>query len=131
MFEQETHGVLVRVDPQFLPDESEPAEGRFVWAYTIEIENRSDDTVQLVARTWRITDANGVTQEVHGAGVIGQQPVIGPGQSFRYTSAAPLAAPSGLMVGEYSMLRVDQGEAFDLPVPAFALDSPHARPLLN
>jgi ApaG protein len=106
MFERETDGVLVRVEPQFLPEESEPAEGRFVWAYTIEIENRTLETVQLVARTWRITDANGVTQEVHGAGVIGQQPVIGPGQSFRYTSAAPLAAPSGLMVVRPARARI-------------------------
>jgi ApaG protein len=125
MFEQETLGVLVRVEPQFLPEESEPDEGRYVWSYTIEIENRSLETVQLVSRFWRITDANGVTQEVHGHGVLGQQPVIPPGECFRYTSAAPLAAPSGLMVGAYSMVRVDDGEPFDIAVPAFALDSPH------
>jgi ApaG protein len=125
MYEQETAGVVVRVAPQFLPEESEPDENRYVWAYTIEIENRSDDTLQLISRFWRITDANGLTQEVRGLGVIGQQPVILPGQCFRYTSAAPLAAPSGVMMGAYSMQRVDNGEAFDIAVPLFALDSPH------
>jgi ApaG protein len=124
MYEQETAGLVVRVEPQFLPDESEPDENRYVWAYTIEIENRSDDTVQLISRFWRITDANGLTQEVRGTGVIGQQPVIPPGERFRYTSAAPLTAPSGVMIGAYSMQRVDNGEAFDIAVPLFALDSP-------
>lgn len=130
MYEQETSGLVVRVEPQFLPEESAPDEGRFVWAYTIEIENRSTDPVQLVSRFWRITDENGLTQEVRGPGVIGQQPVIGPGQSFRYTSAAPLAAPSGVMLGAYSMQRED-GEAFDIAVPLFALDSPHHSKLAN
>jgi ApaG protein len=131
MYEQETAGVLVRVEPQFLPEESEPDEGRYVWAYTIEIENRSPDSVQLVSRFWKITDENGLTQEVRGPGVIGQQPVIAPGESFRYTSAAPLAAPSGVMLGAYSMQRVDNGEAFDIAVPAFALESPHHSRMLN
>ena len=131
MFEQETAGILVRVEPQFLPDESEPDEHRFVWSYTIEIENRSPDSVQLISRFWRLTDANGVTQEVTGAGVVGQQPVIPPGQCFRYTSAAPLAAPSGVMMGAYSMIRVDSGEEFDIAVPLFALDSPHEQRLAN
>lgn len=131
MFEQETSGLMVRVEPQFLPEESQPDEGRFVWAYTIEIENRSPEKVQLMSRYWRITDANGVTQEVQGPGVVGQQPVIGPGQSFRYTSAAPLAAPSGMMMGAYSMVRVADGEEFDIPVPLFLLDSPHQTRLAN
>ena len=131
MFEQETAGVLVRVEPQFLPEESEPDENRFVWAYTIEIENRSPETVQLLSRYWKIMDENGLTQEVRGPGVVGQQPVLAPGASFRYTSAAPLAAPSGVMVGTYSMLRLDRGEEFDIPVPAFPLDSPHQSKLAN
>jgi ApaG protein len=131
MFEQETAGVLVRVEPQFLPEESEPDENRFVWAYTIEIENRTPETVQLLSRYWRIMDENGLTQEVRGAGVVGQQPVLAPGGSFRYTSACPLAAPSGVMVGTYSMLRLDRGEEFDIAVPAFPLDSPHQSKLAN
>jgi ApaG protein len=131
MYEQETSGLMVRVEPQFLPEESAPDEGRVVWAYTIEIENRGADSVQLISRFWRITDENGLTQEVEGPGVVGQQPVIPPGESYRYTSAAPLAAPSGLMMGAYSMRRVDNGEAFDSAVPLCALDSPQQTRLAN
>lgn len=131
MYEQETSGLVVRVEPQFLPEESAPDQSRFVWSYTIEIENRGAEPVQLMSRFWRITDENGHTQEVRGDGVIGQQPVIGPGQSFRYTSAAPLAAPSGVMMGAYSMVKTDNGESFDIAVPLFALDSPHQNRLAN
>lgn len=131
MYEQETAGVIVRVEPSFLAEELKPEEGRFVWAYTIEIENTTREPVKLVSRFWRITDENGLTQEVRGEGVIGQQPVINPGQSFRYTSAAPLAAPSGVMMGAYSMQRTENGEAFDIAVPLFALDSPHNSRLAN
>lgn len=131
MYEQETSNIVVRVAPQFLPEESAPDERRFVWAYTIEIENRGQDTVQLLSRYWRITDENGVTQEVRGPGVVGEQPVLEPGESFRYSSAAPLAAPSGVMQGAYSMMRVDSGDAFEIAVPLFALDSPHAARRVN
>lgn len=131
MYELETAGLLVRVEPQFLPEESDPAQSRFVWAYTIEIENRSQADVRLMSRYWRITDAKGVTQEVRGEGVIGQQPLIPPGQSFRYTSAAPLAAPSGMMMGAYTMVRLDGGAPFDIAVPPFLLDSPHQTQLAN
>ena len=131
MYEAETAGLLVRVEPQFLAQESDPDESRFVWAYTIEIVNCSTETVQLISRYWRIMDENGLTQEVRGAGVVGQQPVLEPGESFRYTSACPLAAPSGVMVGTYSMQRVGNGDAFDIAVPAFPLDSPHQSKLAN
>lgn len=131
MYEQETAGMVVRVEPRFLAEESAPSEGRYVWGYAIEIENCRRDRVQLISRFWRITDENGLTQEVRGPGVIGQQPVIGPGQRFRYSSAAPLAAPSGVMSGAYSMQRVDNGEAFDIAVPLFALESPHQARLAN
>lgn len=131
MYEQETAGMIVRVEPSFMPEESKPEDGRYVWAYTIEIENRTPDPVKLLSRHWRITDENGLTQDVRGEGVIGQQPVIGPGQSFRYTSAAPLAAPSGVMMGEYSMQRVDNGHSFEIKVPLFALDSPHNSKMAN
>jgi ApaG protein len=131
MYEAETDGVLVRVEPQFLPQESDPDENRYVWAYTIEIVNCSTETIRLVSRYWRIMDENGLTQEVRGPGVVGEQPVLEPGESFRYTSAAPLAAPSGVMVGAYSMLRVANGEPFDIAVPAFPLDSPHQSKLAN
>lgn len=131
MYEAETDGLVVRVEPQFLAQESDPEENRFVWAYTIEIENRSDEAVQLVSRFWRIMDENGLTQEVRGPGVVGRQPVLRPGERFTYTSAAPLAAPSGVMVGTYSMLRIDKGDEFDIAVPAFPLDSPHQSRLAN
>ena len=130
MYEQETAGMIVRVAPEFLLDESRPEDGRFVWAYTIEIENRRPDPVQLISRFWRITDENGATQEVRGEGVIGQQPVIAPGGTFKYSSAAPLAAPSGMMMGAYSMQRTN-GEGFDIAVPLFALDSPFNAKLAN
>lgn len=122
--------MIVRVAPQFLVEESRPEESRYVWAYTIEIENHRPDAVQLISRFWRITDENGATQEVRGEGVIGQQPVIAPGGSFKYTSAAPLAAPSGIMMGAYSMQRTN-GEGFDIAVPLFALDSPFNEKLAN
>ena len=131
MYEQETAGMIVRVEPQYLPDESAPENGRYVFAYTIEIENRRADAVQLISRFWRITDENGHTQEVRGQGVIGKQPVIRPGESFRYTSAAPIAAPSGVMVGAYSMQRTGDGGAFDIGVPLFALDSPFVSKRIN
>jgi ApaG protein len=131
MYEAETDGVLVRVAPHFLAQESDPDENRFVWAYTIEIVNGSLETVQLISRFWRIMDENGLTQEVRGPGVVGEQPVLEPGESFKYTSAAPLAAPSGVMVGSYSMLRIDNGEEFDIAVPAFPLDSPYQSKLAN
>lgn len=131
MFEEETAGLHVRVEPEFLAEESEPEENRYIWAYTIEIENRSGEAVQLISRFWKITDENGVTQEVRGHGVVGQQPVIAPGQSFRYTSAAPLTAPSGVMLGAYSMVRLEDGQPFDVIVPAFALESPHETRLAN
>ena len=125
MYEQQTAEIMVRVAPHFLPQESKPSESRYLWAYDIEIENRGRDAVQLISRLWRITDANGLTHEVHGPGVIGLQPVIKPGESFRYSSAAPLAAPSGMMHGAYAMVRLGDGAAFNVAVPVFALDSPH------
>lgn len=124
MFELETSGVLVRVEPRYMAAESAPDEGRYFWAYTIEILNLSPDTVQLMSRAWSITDENGLTQNVRGPGVVGEQPVLKPGEGFTYTSGAPLAAPSGVMVGTYSMVRVDDGHMFDIAVPAFPLDSP-------
>jgi ApaG protein len=131
VYEQETRNIVVRADPHFLEAESEPAEGRYVWGYTIEIENRGPALVQLLRRHWRITDGRGVSQDVRGDGVIGKQPVIEPGEAFRYTSACPLSAPSGWMVGAYSMVEVETGEPFDIAVPAFALDSPYASKLAN
>jgi ApaG protein len=126
MYEAVTRGIRVRVTPQFLEDQSSPEDTQFFWRYTIDIVNESGDTVRLRSRYWRITDARGMTEEVRGPGVIGKTPVLAPGTSFRYTSGCPLTTPSGIMVGSYQMTN-EAGELFDVAIPTFSLDSPHAR----
>lgn len=123
MFEQKTGNVIVRVEPDFLPEQSSPSEGRFIWAYTVEIENQGDIELQVVERFWQIADSHGMVQEVRGEGVVGEKPVLQPGETFRYTSGAPLSAPSGMMLGTYSMKAPD-GEPFAVDIPPFALDGP-------
>jgi ApaG protein len=130
MYEAVTRGIRVRVTPQYLEEESAPDERRYLWSYTIEISNQGDEVVQLRSRHWRITDADGRTEEVRGPGVVGQTPTIQPGTSFRYTSGCPLPTPSGIMVGSYQMT-TEGGELFNVSIPAFSLDSPHARRSLN
>ncbi len=120
-----TRDIRVSVRAVFLEDQSRPEEGHFVWAYQVRIENGGRETVQLLRRTWRITDAIGRTQHVHGAGVVGEQPTPEPGEVFEYTSGTPLETPSGFMTGTYHMVRVDSGETFDVAIPPFSLDSPH------
>jgi ApaG protein len=124
-YSQTTRGVRVTVRSFFLADQSQPDDGKFVWAYRIKIENLGRETVQLRKRSWRITDARGRVQRVHGDGVVGAQPVLEPGQSFEYTSGTPLDTPSGFMTGVYHMIVHGSGEAFDVAVPTFSLDSPH------
>ena len=126
VYEQTTRGVRIVVKPAYLNDQSDPAESRFLWSYTITIENNSPETVQLVSRYWHITDAVGHVQEVRGPGVVGAQPVLEPGQSFEYTSGCPLPTASGAMVGRYRM-RLSSGEAFEADIPLFLLESPHER----
>jgi ApaG protein len=121
-----TRGIRVSVEPFFLEEQSSPEEGRYVWAYRVEIANEGAVTVQLTHRTWSITDARGRVQKVHGPGVVGEQPMLAPGESFEYTSGAPLGTPSGFMEGAYHMVVPDTGETFDAAIPAFSLDSPHA-----
>ena len=123
MYEKTTARVRVRVRPEYLEGHSDPSEGRYFWAYHIEIANEGDRTVQLVSRYWRITDARGRAEEVRGPGVVGKQPVLKPGESFSYSSGAPLPTASGFMVGRYQMVRED-GEGFEIDIPAFSLDSP-------
>jgi ApaG protein len=125
-----TNGVRVTVEPVYLEEESDPERGRFFWAYAIEIGNEGARTVQLLARHWRITDGNGHVEEVRGPGVVGEQPEIDPGNSFSYTSGCPLSTPSGIMVGSYQMVTAN-GEVFSVDIPAFSLDLPDARPVLN
>ena len=124
-FSATTRGIRVTVRAFYLPDQSEPDQGQFVWAYRVEIANTGPETVQLLRRTWRITDGLGRTQTVHGAGVIGEQPVLEPGGRFEYTSGTPLPTASGFMQGAYHMVVTGSGEAFDVDIPAFSLDSPH------
>lgn len=130
MYTAVTHRVKVTVVPTFEPERSDPEEPRFFWRYAIEIANLGDRPVTLVERHWRITDADGRQQDVRGPGVVGEQPTIGPGEAFRYTSGCPLTTPSGVMVGEYRMIGAD-GLSFDVAIPAFSLDSPHGPRVLN
>ncbi len=124
VYNQTTYGIRVTVTPSFLVDQSVPDENLYVWAYHVIIENLGDDTVQLMTRHWRITNACGVLQEIRGEGVVGQQPVLAPGDSFEYTSGCPLTTSSGFMMGSYRMLGGD-GSLFDVDIPAFSLDSPY------
>ena len=123
-YEAVTRNIRVAVVPDFLDDQSEPSEGRYLWSYHITIENTGGEAVQLLSRHWRITDAFGRVREVRGAGVVGEQPVIHPGSAFEYTSGAPLETPSGFMTGTYQM-RAVSGENFEIGIPMFALESPY------
>lgn len=123
MYEEQTLGVVVRVKSAFLEEESDPEANRFFWSYTVVIENTGEDPVQLLSREWMITDSFNRTEIVRGSGVVGEQPVIAPGERFEYTSGAPLRTPSGFMRGAYTM-RAEDGARFDAAIPAFALDSP-------
>lgn len=121
-----TRNIKINVIPSFLEEQSDPDDGYYFWAYSIEIENLGAAAVQLRSRYWRIIDALGQAQEVRGAGVVGEEPVIAPGDSYRYTSGAPLPTPSGMMHGCYQMQHED-GELFNVDIPAFSLDSPHEK----
>jgi ApaG protein len=125
VYEAETRGIAVRVTTDFLPEESSQAKSRWVWSYTVEIENRGRQAVQLVSRHWIITDGLNRTEEVRGPGVVGAQPALKPGEAFRYTSACPLPTSSGLMRGSYRMV-TPEGDSFDVATPSFSLDLPEA-----
>lgn len=129
-YEETTRSIKVSVDPIFLEDQSNPIENHFVWAYHVRIENQGGETVQLRNRYWHITDGLGRVQEVRGAGVVGEQPVLRPGESYEYTSGTPLPTPSGIMRGSYEM-EASGGERFDIRVPAFSLDSPYESGRVN
>lgn len=123
MYQETTRSIQISVEPFYIDDQSEPDRNRFVFGYRIRIANQGAETVQLISRHWRITDAFGRTNEVRGPGVVGRQPTLAPGESFAYTSGAPLPTPSGIMVGSYHMVTSD-GEQFDVAIPAFSLDAP-------
>jgi ApaG protein len=124
-FTATTRNIRVSVRAFWLADQSQPEQAHFVWAYRVTVENLGRATVQLLKRTWLITDSMGRTQRVHGEGVVGEQPVLEPGESFEYTSGTPLGTPSGFMRGAYHMVETGSGEAFDVQIPPFSLDSPH------
>ena len=130
MYSSVTRSIRVSVEPIYLDEQSSPTEEHYVWAYQVRIENDGSETVQLINRHWHITDALGRIQEVRGAGVVGEQPTLRPGESFEYTSGTPLATPSGIMFGSYEMEN-NAGERFDVAIPAFSLDSPYQKRNIN
>lgn len=130
MYRAITRGIEVSVEPFYLDDRSNPDENNYVWAYRVTIDNRSDVFVQLLSRYWHITDGNGRIEEVRGSGVVGEQPELNSGDSYQYTSGCPLTTPSGVMVGRYTM-RGNNGELFDVAIPAFSLDLPGAKRSVN
>lgn len=121
-----TRGVRVEVESVYLPERSRPDDGEWFFAYTVRITNDGDETVQLVSRHWIITDADGDEQEVRGPGVVGEQPVLAPGESFEYTSGCPLATPVGAMRGTYQMILPGGGAGFDAEIAPFSLSRPYA-----
>jgi ApaG protein len=130
MYRAVTRQIEVTVEPNFLPGRSSVERREYFWSYTIVITNTGHETVQLRTRHWIITDASGRKQEVRGEGVIGEQPVLAPGERFEYTSGVPLQTASGIMSGWYQMVS-ESGEQFEIEVPTFSLDSPDSRRVLN
>lgn len=121
-----TEGIRVHVRSAYAPERSRPLENQWFFIYTIRISNEGTETVQLLRRHWIITDANGRVEEVEGPGVVGEQPVLAPGQSFEYTSACPLGTRFGTMHGSYTMVRRRDRSEFPVEVAPFALSEPHA-----
>ena len=119
-----TRGIRVHVTARYSPQHSEPAQGRWFFLYTVEIANGSTETVQLISRHWIITDANEHVEEVRGQGVVGKQPILQPGESFRYTSGCPLSTPFGSMRGTYQLV-TQGGDPFDAEIAPFALTEPY------
>ena len=130
MYQKETRAIHISVKPFYLEEQSEPDDSQYVFAYHVRIENTGQEVVQLLNRYWQITDGIGRIQEVRGPGVVGEQPVLRPGEAFEYTSGCPLNTSTGIMVGTYEMETLD-GERFDVDIPAFSLDAPDAPAQLN
>jgi len=125
-----TRGIAVSVEPAYLEANSSPGSSQYFWAYRVTIENQGLETVQLRSRHWMITNARGELNEVKGPGVVGEQPILKPGESYQYTSGAPLNTPWGLMGGSYQM-ESESGERFDIEIPTFSLDSPNQGAMVN
>ena len=130
MYSRVTRDIEITVLPEFVPERSDEERGQFFWAYTVEIANQGQSVVQVTHRHWKITDANGRLEEVKGKGIVGEQPVLKPGESFRYTSGCPLPTPSGFMVGSYRVVE-ESGTVFDAEIPMFSLDHPSSKRVLN
>ena len=130
MYRAVTRQIEVTVEPNFLPERSSAEQCKYFWSYTIVITNSSEETVQLRERYWIITDASGSQQHIRGEGVVGEQPVLAPGERFEYTSGVPLSTASGFMAGRYQMVS-ESGERFEIEVPTFSLDSPDIKRVLN
>ncbi len=118
-----TGDITIRVSVSYLPEQSEPGKGRWFWAYHVRIENGGRQAVQLVSREWNISDGRGTRHDVRGEGVVGEQPVLEPGESFDYVSGCPLTTPTGSMEGRYFMIGAD-GVSFAVDIPRFPLISP-------
>ena len=125
-----TRGIAVSVEVTYLEANSSPGNSQYFWAYRVTIVNQGRETVQLRSRHWMITNSHGELTEVKGPGVVGKEPFLEPGESFSYTSGAPLNTPSGMMGGSYQM-ESDTGERFDIEIPTFSLDRPNQSVLLN
>lgn len=130
MYNTITSDISVSVLPVYIDERSNPEESKYFWAYRVVIENRSDESIQLISRYWHITDGNGIIEEVSGAGVVGEQPILQTGDSYEYTSGCPLDTPSGIMVGHYVMKKNDLS-TFKVEIPAFSLDLPDFQPTYN
>ena len=130
MYAQTTNGITVSVKPLYLEEQSAPQDNHYVWAYQVRIENATSHTFHLRSRYWKITDGLGHIQEIRGAGVVGEQPILKPGAVFEYTSGTPLTTASGIMEGSYQM-EDDTGAVINIPIPAFSLDSPYDLHTLN
>jgi len=130
MYTKTTKSINITVNPCYLDEQSEPEEHHYVWAYQVTINNLGQETVQLKNRYWKIIDSNGTKQEIKGKGVVGEQPVINPGEKYEYTSGTPLSTPSGFMEGHYEMETIN-GKTFDATIPLFSLDSPYVSNKLN
>jgi ApaG protein len=129
-YEKTTNGIRISVTPVFIEEESDPEKNFYLWAYQVRIENLGKETCQLKERFWQITDGSGRKQEVTGAGVVGEQPTLKPGDAFEYTSTVPLPTASGFMQGNYAM-RGTAGKPFLIDIPLFFLESPYEKKSVN
>lgn len=130
MYTKKTDNIKVTATPVYIDEQSSPSNNQYVWAYHIVIENQGQEIIQLISRYWKITDALGNIQEVRGPGVVGEQPVIRPGDFYEYTSGTNLKTESGIMEGKYQMQYLN-GDSFEVDIPAFSLDTPYSNIIIH